>query len=91
MELSESEPDSAGRQGERAERRDARYVNNGGKCLGKLSSTGCQHNNWGRLARSVGEGIESEYQSVSNFADGNVTARSDSSIGLSGVSWQMNP
>ena len=56
MELSESEPDSAGRRGERAKRRDARYVNNGGKCLGKLSSTGCQHSNWGRLARSVDEG-----------------------------------
>lgn len=52
MERSESEPDSADGGGERAKRRDARYMNSRRKWLGTSSSSGSQCSNWGSLASS---------------------------------------
>lgn len=49
MERSESEPDSAGRWGERANKRDAQFTSDNVRCLGTSSLSGNQSENWGSL------------------------------------------
>lgn len=49
MKRSESEPDSAGHWGERANKRDAQFTSDNVRCLGTISLSGNQSEYWGSL------------------------------------------